>query len=58
MATSWKQKFSDLADAVREERQARKTGGPHLREAVEQVNRLLDDQGDPPDPEEDTDQPA
>lgn len=56
MATSWKQRHADLAEAVREERQARKEGGQRLRDAADRVTRLLDD---PPEPEpEPSDEPA
>lgn len=44
---SWKQRHAELADAVREEREARKEGGQRLRDAVDQVSRLLTE-----DPEE------
>lgn len=57
MATSWKKRFEDLADAVRDERQARREGGrDNVRAAADKVTAALDP-GDEPDPEE-TEQPA
>lgn len=44
---SWKQRHNDLADAVREEREARKEGGQRLKTAVDRVSALLTE-----DPEE------
>lgn len=55
MPTAWKQRFTDLADAVREERQARRDGGrDNVRAAADKVTAALDP-GDEPDPDTTTD---
>lgn len=51
MPTSYKSRFEELCQAVREEREARKVGGDRLRKAVQRVTAITNDPEPEPQPD-------